>query len=143
MSCPLCHPDDENLLWRDAHCRVIRVDDADHPGYCRVVWHAHVAEMTDLDAAQRDHLMRVVFAAESAMRRCFEPAKINLASLGNMVPHLHWHLIARHADDAQFPDPVWAPRRRASAPRAAVADGDLLAALEDALAQEGIDSCRM
>ena len=134
MTCPLCHPNDENVLWRDARCRVIRVADADYPGFCRVIWHAHVAEMSDLDTAARTHLMTVVYALESALRTCFRPVKINLASLGNMVPHLHWHVIARHTDDAHFPDPVWAPRRRPAADRAAVDDATLRAALEAALA---------
>jgi len=45
-----------------------------------------------------------------------QPTKINLASLGNVVPHLHWHVIPRWADDTHFPDPIWAPARRADAP---------------------------
>ena len=49
------------------------------------------------------------------MRRVLRPAKINLASLGNVVPHLHWHVIARFADDACFPAPIWAPARREAA----------------------------
>ena len=85
--------------------------------------------MTDLDATDRDHLMRCVYALEAAMRTCFAPRKINLASLGNQVPHMPWHVIARHADDAHFPDPVWAARKRDGAARPPVSDG----ALRDAL----------
>jgi diadenosine tetraphosphate (Ap4A) HIT family hydrolase len=129
MTCPLCQPENENVLWQDERCRIIRVDDPDYPGYCRVIWTDHVAEMSDLDAPDRDWLMRRVFAIEGAMRSCFEPAKINLASLGNMVPHLHWHVIARHADDAHFPDPVWAARRREGAARPDVDDDTLCHAL--------------
>ncbi|PTD95804.1 HIT family protein [Pseudothauera lacus] len=112
MTCPLCSRSGENLLWEDAHCRVIRVDDADHPGFCRVIWHAHVAEMTDLTAAQRAHLLQVVFATEAALRALMQPLKINLASFGNMVPHLHWHVIPRFADDRHFPQPVWGTPQR-------------------------------
>ena len=54
----------------------------------------------------------VVLAVERALRDTLRPEKINLASLGNQVPHLHWHVIPRFADDAHFPDPVWAARRR-------------------------------
>ena len=117
------------MLWQDARCRVIRVDDADYPGFCRVIWQAHAAEMTDLEVADRDHLMRCVFALERAMRTCFAPLKINLASLGNQVPHVHWHVIARHADDAHFPDPIGAPRKRAGAPRTPVGNDELRDAL--------------
>ncbi|QID16358.1 HIT family protein [Nitrogeniibacter mangrovi] len=129
MTCPLCHPEGENILWQDALCRIIRVADDDNAGYCRVIWTGHVAEMTDLEAAEREHLMRRVYAVEGALRECFSPAKINLASLGNMVPHLHWHVIARFEDDARFPDPVWAPPKRSGAPQPDVDDDTLCRAL--------------
>lgn len=116
--CSLCRPAGEILLWRDDRCRIIRAGDADHPGFLRVIWHQHVGEMTDLGATDRQHLLTVVLAAEQALRDVMAPDKINLASLGNQVPHLHWHVIPRFAEDAHFPDPVWAPRRRAGEPRA-------------------------
>ena len=115
--CPLCEPVSENVLWNDARCRVILVDDADYAGFCRVIWHAHVKEMTDLDAADRAHLFNVVMTVELQLRELMQPAKINLASLGNQVPHLHWHVIPRFVDDAHFPDPVWAARKRKTLPR--------------------------
>ena len=114
--CPLCQSVGGEIVWEDHLCRVVRVDGAEgraFSGYCRVVWRTHVAEMTDLDPANRRHLMNVVFAVEMALRRLLAPDKINLATLGNQVPHLHWHVIPRFADDAHFPDPVWAERRRA------------------------------
>jgi diadenosine tetraphosphate (Ap4A) HIT family hydrolase len=104
-------------LWQDELCRVVLVEDRDYPGFCRVILNRHVSEMTDLDAATRDRLMRVVFAAEQALRQLMQPAKINLASLGNRVAHLHWHVIARFADDRHFPDSVWSEARRPGAPR--------------------------
>ena len=131
MDCPLCHPEAERVLWRDERCRVIRVTDAQYGGYCRVIWQAHVAEMTDLSAQDRAHLRHIVFATEAAMRQSFAPAKINLASLGNMVPHLHWHVIARFTDDAHFPDPIWATARRAVVPGPEVSDTQLAMALSE------------
>lgn len=83
-------------------------------GLCRVVWRSHVPEMTDLTNGERAHLMAVVYATEAALRAQAAPVKINLASLGNIVPHLHWHVIPRYSDDAFFPDPVWATARRAA-----------------------------
>jgi len=111
-TCPLCHPESETVLWQDARCRVILVDDPDYPGFCRVVWREHVKEMTDLNKADRAHFMSVVFATEQVLRVAIHPDKINLASLGNQVPHLHWHVIPRYTGDAHFPDPVWSVRRR-------------------------------
>ncbi len=63
--------------------------------------------MTDLPEHERVEFMRVVFAVELAQRTLLSPEKINLASLGNMVAHLHWHVIPRFASDPQFPNPVW------------------------------------
>ncbi|HET9651379.1 MAG TPA: HIT family protein, partial [Usitatibacter sp.] len=63
----------------------------------------------------RERLMDVVFAVEEAVREAMEPDKMNLASLGNMVPHVHWHVIPRFRDDAHFPTPVWGPPQRQAA----------------------------
>lgn len=111
--CPLCEAQNEEVLLQTDKLRVIAVrDEPQIPAFCRVIWQRHVAEMTDLEPAERAGLMDAVYRVEHAMRQVFRPAKINLASLGNMVPHLHWHVIARFENDAHFPAPVWAPPRR-------------------------------
>jgi diadenosine tetraphosphate (Ap4A) HIT family hydrolase len=104
------------VLWRDGFCRVVAVGDPDYPGFCRVILDRHVREMTDLAADERARLMRVVFEVEAALRELLAPEKVNLASLGNAVPHLHWHVIPRFRDDRHFPAPVWAAPARAGAP---------------------------
>jgi diadenosine tetraphosphate (Ap4A) HIT family hydrolase len=134
MQCPLCEADAETLLWRDGSCRVIRVADADYAGYCRVIWHAHVAEMSDLPTTAQRHLLNVVLATETALRRLMQPDKINLASFGNVVPHLHWHVIARFCDDRHFPQPVWGTAQRTGVAHAGPANDALSAAIGAALA---------
>ena len=111
-ACVFCASTGGELLWHDESCRVILADEPGFAGLCRVIWQAHVAEMTDLTVAERGRLMRVVFAAEQALRQTLQPDKINLASLGNVTPHLHWHVISRYRNDRNFPDPVWNPPRR-------------------------------
>lgn len=111
-NCPLCHASDELVLWRDETLRVILVSDQDYPAFCRVILNRHASEMTDLPCAERAQLMQAVFAVETALRDLLKPDKINLASLGNQVPHLHWHVIPRFTDDRHFPDPVWAATKR-------------------------------
>ena len=132
-ACELCQSEGGETLWHDDFCRVVLVADPDYPGFCRVILNRHVSEMTDLETGARARLMRVVFATEAAVRRVMRPDKINLASLGNMVPHLHWHVIPRYADDRHFPNSVWGEPQRASAaretPREAIA-----AALQELLA---------
>ncbi len=110
--CPLCRPENETVLWRDARCRVILIDDPDYSGFCRVIWQEHVKEMTDLVVSDRAHLMVVVLAVEEVLRKLMHPDKMNLAALGNQIPHLHWHVIPRFVDDTHYPDPVWATRKR-------------------------------
>lgn len=113
-ACEMCMHAGGAVLWRDVACRVIIVDDPDYPGYCRVIWNAHVREMTDLPAAGQRHCMRVVLAVESALRKVLKPHKVNLASFGNMTPHLHWHVIPRYTHDAHFPNPIWGARQPAA-----------------------------
>jgi len=112
MACDLCSTDGGMLVLRNDNLRVVLVDDADHPGFCRVIWNAHVREMTDLQPPQIARLMDAVFAVEHAVRTVLAPHKINLASLGNLTPHLHWHVIPRYETDAHFPRLVWAERLR-------------------------------
>lgn len=110
--CELCAAPGGELLWRDGFCRVVRVDEPDYPGFCRVILERHAREMSDLPPGEREALMRVVFAVEEAVREAMRPDKVNLASLGNMTPHVHWHVVPRFGDDRHFPTPVWgAPRR--------------------------------
>ncbi len=134
MKCELCEQAGGAVLWRDEFCRVVRVASDEFPAYCRVILARHVREMTDLAAPERERLMRVVFACEQALREVVRPHKVNLASLGNQMPHLHWHVIARFTDDSRFPDPVWAPPRRPDAPRPAPDERALGAALGRLLA---------
>ncbi|MGZ8993658.1 MAG: HIT family protein [Burkholderiaceae bacterium] len=110
--CELCRSDGGTIVLANEWLRVVLVDEPNYPGYARVIWNDHVCEMTELEDSERDRFMRTVFAVESAQREVLEPLKINLASLGNMTPHLHWHVISRFADDLHYPQPVWgAPQR--------------------------------
>lgn len=132
MSCDLCREDGGELLWRGPSCRVVHVDEPGYPGFCRVIWAAHVKEMTDLPEDARVRLMHVVFEVEAVLREMLRPHKVNLASLGNITPHLHWHIIPRFADDPHFPNSIWATRIRAPDARGGA---QLIDSLRSALAQ--------
>ena len=112
MTCPLCDADGGALLWRGEKLRVIRADEAGFPAFYRVIWNAHVPEFSDLSPEDRQHCMEAVTVVEQALREHLSPTKINLATLGNVVPHLHWHVIARYEWDSHFPAPVWAAAQR-------------------------------
>jgi len=110
--CELCRDAGGEVLWENAEHRVVWAGQPDHPGLCRVIAQRHVKEMTDLDPQSRLGTMRVVLALEEAMRALLSPDKVNLASFGNVVPHLHWHVIPRFSDDPHFPNAVWGERLR-------------------------------
>jgi diadenosine tetraphosphate (Ap4A) HIT family hydrolase len=131
MHCELCDQNGGELLWQDARCRIVLVDDLDYSGFCRVIWQSHVREMTDLSSEDRAHFMFVVLAVEETLRELMKPDKINLASLGNMTPHLHWHVIPRFVDDKHFPAPIWGLAKREITDRA-ITNG-LAEKLHDAL----------
>lgn len=110
-ACELCDTDGGDVLYRDAELRIVAVTGADgatYRGFCRVIWNEHVKEMTDLVVVERSTFMKAVFKLEAVLRAQLRPEKINIASLGNMTPHLHWHVIPRFIDDATFPKPIWA-----------------------------------
>jgi diadenosine tetraphosphate (Ap4A) HIT family hydrolase len=115
-SCEFCASPGGPVLWQNDLCRVVRVDEPDYPGFVRVILKRHAREMGDLSAEEREALMAVVFAVEAAVRETMQPDKMNLASLGNMTPHVHWHVVPRFADDRHFPNPIWAAPKRERGP---------------------------
>jgi diadenosine tetraphosphate (Ap4A) HIT family hydrolase len=112
QSCDLCTSIGGEVVWRNALCRVVNINDRDYPGFCRVILNRHEREMTDLTENEQLQMMRIVFAVEASLRRLLNPDKINLASLGNMTPHVHWHVIPRWREDRCFPHPIWASTQR-------------------------------
>lgn len=114
-ACPLCGQDGGVVLLQHPQLRVVRVvgPEAEHaPGFYRVIWQAHVAEWSDLSEPEQLMCMRALTAVERLVREHLRPRKVNLASLGNMVPHLHWHVVARFENDPHFPAPIWAAPQR-------------------------------
>ncbi len=90
-----------------ALCEVRLMDDANHPWLVLVPRVAEVTELIDLDAAQRVQLTTEIDAASRALKSLFKPDKLNIAALGNLVPQLHVHVIARFHNDIAWPRPVW------------------------------------
>jgi diadenosine tetraphosphate (Ap4A) HIT family hydrolase len=129
-NCTLCKedlkPEEGELIWQGDECRVILVNDPDLPGFCRVIWNHHVAEMSNLTYGEREHLMTLVFAVEEAICHVMHPDKVNLAALGNKVPHIHWHVIPRYKNDVFFPGSAWSARIQ-EVPKSSLEDRKALA----------------
>jgi diadenosine tetraphosphate (Ap4A) HIT family hydrolase len=116
--CTLCLHEGGRVIWSDESWRVVAVDDDDFPAFYRVISREHVAELSQLDAGRRARCLDLVCAIEAVLLDRLRPTKINLAALGNMVPHLHWHVIARFEWDSHFPEPIWGMRQRVVTPPA-------------------------
>lgn len=104
------HPqlaDDTHPLAQFALCEVRLMDDANHPWLILVPRVENAVEVIDLDAAQQTQLMQEIDRASRALQAAVKPHKLNVAALGNVVPQLHIHVIARFQDDIAWPRPVW------------------------------------
>jgi diadenosine tetraphosphate (Ap4A) HIT family hydrolase len=134
-SCELCEPAVAPVFENDKFA-VILADEANYPGFARVIWKDHVREMSDLADADRLLVNDAVWKLEQAVREAMQPLKVNVASLGNVVPHLHWHVIPRYADDAHFPAPVWAQAARSTADEVLQARKALLPELKAAITRK-------
>jgi len=130
--CELCELAVPKVVENDKFA-VILANEANYPGFARVIWKDHVREVSDLPDADRLLLNEAVWRLEQAVREVMQPLKVNVASFGNVVPHLHWHVIPRYADDAHFPAPVWAQAVRETDAAVLAARRGLLPQLEAAI----------
>ena len=104
------HPqlaDDTHPLAHWPLCDVLLMDDAHHPWLILVPRIEGATELTDLDPAQQATLTAEIDRACRALQASMKPHKLNVAALGNVVPQLHVHVIARYRDDIAWPRPVW------------------------------------
>ena len=88
-------------------CELRLLDDANYPWLVLVPRVAEARELIDLDAQQQAALMREIDRSSRVLQQLFRPHKLNVAALGNVVPQLHVHIIAREVDDPAWPAPVW------------------------------------
>ena len=138
--CPLCDDAGGRVVVQAPRWRIIHASEAGFPAFYRVVWQEHVKEFSQLPGADRHACVDVLVTLEQALLRHLQPDKVNLATLGNAVPHVHWHAIARFAWDSHFPGPVWAAPQRAPderrmadvAARLPALEADLVASLRAA-----------
>lgn len=72
----------------------------------------HAKEFTDCSVEGRQEIFRLLVLIEQEMLRYFQPEKINIASFGNYLPSVHWHIMARFKTDSYFPEPVWGNKQR-------------------------------
>ena len=88
-------------------CKVLLMNDSQYPWFILVPREAGLKEIIDLCEAQQVTLLRESAKLSKLLQQVFNPDKLNVAALGNMVPQLHIHHIARFKTDAAWPAPVW------------------------------------
>ncbi len=88
-------------------CRLLRMNDSNYPWLILVPKVAGIREIIDLDEDDQQRLMREIGQASRALRSLVVPDKLNVAALGNAVPQLHVHIIARFTTDPAWPRPIW------------------------------------
>ena len=112
MTCSLCTNHAKSEIWRNNNFYLIDAEDPAFPCFLRVVACRHVPEMSLLTPEERMELWNILNVVEEEIIKSLHPHKVNLAQFGNMVPHLHWHIIARWSDDSHFPECPWGPVQR-------------------------------
>ena len=109
-NCPICTKWDDDPEQRVVELNQTRVSlnrDQFFPGYCFVYAKEHVTELFHLDDSVRDAVMAEVSVVAKALYNAFRPDKINYELLGNMSPHMHWHIVPRSTGDPLWPRPHW------------------------------------
>jgi diadenosine tetraphosphate (Ap4A) HIT family hydrolase len=132
--CPLCDGPGGRIVFEAPRFRIVHAQEAGFPAFYRLVWREHAAEFSELSRDDRLLCIEAVAVVEQCLRDHLAPTKVNLAALGNMVPHLHWHVIARFDWDSHFPGAVWAAAQRERAHEREAAVEAQLPAMEQAMA---------
>lgn len=106
LECPMC-PDNagEDVVAERPSGYVHLQNDADYRGYCILVYRRHVVEIHELSATERAQWVEDIAAIGQAVTEVCEPAKLNISMLGNMVPHLHCHIMPRYPTDPDWGHP--------------------------------------
>ncbi|HDZ8842659.1 TPA: HIT domain-containing protein [Aeromonas dhakensis] len=98
---------DTRLLGDLPLCRVLLAKDSQYPWLILVPRVANLREIHHLAPAQQQQLMQESCAVATLMEQALRPDKVNVAALGNLVPQLHLHHVARFSTDKAWPGPIW------------------------------------
>lgn len=89
----------------------VEVEESEIP-WLKVFTQKEYKEFSETPSEVKLEIFRVLDLIEKEMLGVYKPKKINIASFGNYVPHVHWHIMARFEEDSYFPDPMWGKKQR-------------------------------
>jgi diadenosine tetraphosphate (Ap4A) HIT family hydrolase len=95
----------ENSLIR------VEVEESEVP-WLKIFSQKPYKEFSDATDEVKSEILRALDVIGKAMIDFYTPEKINIASFGNYLPHLHWHVMARFQNDSYFPEPMWGEKQR-------------------------------
>jgi diadenosine tetraphosphate (Ap4A) HIT family hydrolase len=114
MSCPACdrlariaRGADPEFVATLSECQVVLADEQLYRGYCILFLRDHAEHLADLSPERQQRVWDDVARVADAVRRAVGPVRLNYACLGNLLTHVHWHVIPRHADDPEPQHPIW------------------------------------
>ncbi len=102
----------EKNIWENDHLR-IEIEKSEIP-WLKIFTKVPYTEMSEVPPTIRNDIYTLLDSIEKEMISYFNPTKINIASFGNYVPHVHWHIMARFEEDSFFPEPMWGAKQRES-----------------------------
>ena len=89
----------------------IEIEESEIP-WLKIFTQEPYKEMSEVPSAIKLEIYALLDKIEKEMLTYYQPKKINIASFGNYMPHVHWHIMARFEEDSYFPEPMWGTKQR-------------------------------
>jgi len=102
----------ENIIYQNELVKV-EIEASEIP-WLKIFTQQPIKEFSQCNAETKSEIWRILDIVEKEMLIYFNPDKINIASFGNYVPHVHFHIQARFKNDSYFPEPTWGKKQRKS-----------------------------
>jgi diadenosine tetraphosphate (Ap4A) HIT family hydrolase len=99
-----------SLLYANKDIK-IEIEESEIP-WLKIFTKKPYKEMSDVPKETRDEIYYLLNIIEKEMLFYYNPKKINIASFGNYMPHVHWHIMARFEEDSYYPEPMWGTKQR-------------------------------
>jgi len=101
-----------SILYENSNIR-IEIEESEIP-WLKIFTQDPYKEMSEVPSKIKFEIYALLDMIEKEMLAYYNPTKINIASFGNYMPHVHWHIMARFEEDAYFPEPMWGKKQRES-----------------------------
>jgi len=101
-----------SIIYENNNIR-IEIEESEIP-WLKIFTKKNYKEMSEVPKEIKSEIYNILDNIEKEMLNYFKPTKINIASFGNYMPHVHWHIMARFKEDSFFPEPMWGKKQRES-----------------------------